>query len=222
LYNYFAYSLHYQPDGWYHVRARAGNAAGWSGWTERRSFLVDRVAPSGSVASSPDTAYSSSFLVTWSPGTDPAPSSGLCKYRVYADTGAGPWITWMLDVDSLSATFTGADSGKTYYFQARAIDCALNAETENLIAECSTYVTYTVEDYEYLPGDVNMYGGTWPPAAIGGDVTYLVNFFRGLPTSYSCLLDGFWCSADANGDCNVIGSDVTKLVNVFRGLTNCE
>jgi len=71
--------------------------------------------------------------------------------------------------------------------------------------------------YAYLPGDVNMAVGAWPPAAIGADVTYLVNFFRGSPSSQSCLLDGFWCSADANGDCNVIGSDVTKLVNFFRG-----
>jgi hypothetical protein len=76
--------------------------------------------------------------------------------------------------------------------------------------------------YEYLPGDVNMYGGTWPPAATGPDVTYLVNFFRGLPTSHSCLLDGFWCSADANGDCNIIGSDVTKRINVARGIGSID
>jgi len=78
--------------------------------------------------------------------------------------------------------------------------------------------------FEYLPGDVNMSGGTWPPAATGPDVTYLVNFFRGLPTSVPCKFDGdlglFWASADANGDCDVIGSDVTKLVNVFRGISN--
>jgi len=72
--------------------------------------------------------------------------------------------------------------------------------------------------YGYLPGDVNMSAGTWPAAATGPDVTYLVNYFRGAPTSHSCLLGGFWCSADANGDCNIIGSDVTKLVNVFRGI----
>ena len=71
--------------------------------------------------------------------------------------------------------------------------------------------------HSYLPGNVNMSAGAWPPAATGPDVTYLVNFFRGVPTSHSCLLDGFWASADANGDCNIIGSDVTKLVNVFRG-----
>jgi len=76
--------------------------------------------------------------------------------------------------------------------------------------------------YEYLPGDVNMSAGSWPPGATGPDVTYLVNFFRGLPTSVPCKFDGdlglFWASADANGDCNIIGSDVTKLVNVFRGI----
>jgi len=76
--------------------------------------------------------------------------------------------------------------------------------------------------YFYLPGDINMAGATWPPAATGPDVTYLVNFFRGVPTSVACKFDGdaglFWASADANGDCNIIGSDVTKMVNVFRGI----
>ena len=72
--------------------------------------------------------------------------------------------------------------------------------------------------YEYLPGDANMYNGVWPPTVIGGDVTYLVNYFRGMLSSHPCLLDGFWASADINGDCNVIGSDVTKLVSFFRGV----
>ena len=76
--------------------------------------------------------------------------------------------------------------------------------------------------YEYIPGDVNMYNGDWPPMAIGGDVTYLVNYFRSVPTSLPCMLDGFWASADVNGDCSVIGSDVTKLVNYFRGIGYLE
>ncbi|MCP4581138.1 MAG: hypothetical protein GY839_05935 [candidate division Zixibacteria bacterium] len=74
------------------------------------------------------------------------------------------------------------------------------------------------EGYEYLPGDANMPNGIWPPSVIGADVTYLVNYFRGI--SVSCLLDGFYASGDANGDCMVIGSDVTKLVTYFRGLTS--
>ena len=76
-----------------------------------------------------------------------------------------------------------------------------------------------IEGYKYLPGDVNMYVGDWPPAARSGDVTYLVNFFRGLSYSHDCKLDGFWASADINGDCDVIGSDVTKLINYLRGQT---
>jgi len=114
------------------------------------------------------------------------------------------------------------DSGTTVNYYVVAID---DHETR---AQSSPY-SYQVEGSEtgfaYLPGDVNMAGGTWPPAATGPDVTYLVNFFRGLPSSLPCRLDEFWASADANGDCNVIGSDVTKLVNVFRGITTisyCE
>ncbi|MCP4580938.1 MAG: hypothetical protein GY839_04930 [candidate division Zixibacteria bacterium] len=68
--------------------------------------------------------------------------------------------------------------------------------------------------YQYLPGDVNMYNGIWPPSVIGGDVTYLVNYFRSL--SERCLIGGFYSSADINGDCLVIGSDVTSLVQYFR------
>ena len=74
----------------------------------------------------------------------------------------------------------------------------------------------------YLLGDVNMYNASWPPAVIGSDVTYLVNFFRGISTSHPCLLDGFWCSADVNGDCRVVGSDVTRLVSYFRGQTELQ
>jgi len=66
----------------------------------------------------------------------------------------------------------------------------------------------------YLPGDVNMALGIWPPTVIGGDVTYLVGYFIG-GGQESCLLDGFWCSADINGDCLIIGGDVTALVGYF-------
>ena len=84
--------------------------------------------------------------------------------------------------------------------------------------------------YEYLPGDVNMSVYTWPPAYLSGDVTYLVNYFRGLPSSVPCKMYNpiaatpdpgpcFFASADVNGSCTLVGADVTKLVNVFRGLT---
>jgi len=74
--------------------------------------------------------------------------------------------------------------------------------------------------YEYLAGDANMAAGLWPPQVIGGDVTYLVGYFRGI--TESCLLDGLFASGDSNGDCSVIGSDVTYLVNYFRGLNDLQ
>jgi hypothetical protein len=70
-------------------------------------------------------------------------------------------------------------------------------------------------DYDYVPGDANMINGIWPPQIIGGDVTFLVSYFRGISTA--CLLDNFFCAADVNGDCQIIGSDVTRLVSYFRG-----
>ena len=76
--------------------------------------------------------------------------------------------------------------------------------------------------YPYLLGDANMYLGMWPPSVIGGDKTYLSNYLTGIPVCLPCLIDGFWASADVNGDCQIIGSDATKLVNYLRGLCDLE
>ena len=62
-----------------------------------------------------------------------------------------------------------------------------------------------------MPGDAN---GDWQ--VIGSDVTFLVNFFRGLVTP-PIEVDGYYPGADANGDCLNIGSDVTYMVSYFRG-----
>ena len=78
-------------------------------------------------------------------------------------------------------------------------------------------MSFSLPSFEYVPGDVNMYSGVWPPAVIGSDVTYLVNYFRGISSAHACLMLGLWPSADVNGDCAAIGSDVTCLVNYFRG-----
>jgi len=69
--------------------------------------------------------------------------------------------------------------------------------------------------YDYIPGDVNGDG-----MVIGGDVTYLVNYFLGNVVPDDDFLfgeDDFWASADVTGDCQVIGGDVTALVNYFLG-----
>jgi hypothetical protein len=70
--------------------------------------------------------------------------------------------------------------------------------------------------YAYVPGDVNMLNGQWRPQIIGGDVTYLVGYFRGLNPPCMIGNPGLFAAADVNGDCQVIGSDVTRLVTYFR------
>jgi len=76
------------------------------------------------------------------------------------------------------------------------------------------------QGYPYLPGDVNMALGIWPPTVIGGDVSYLVGYFIGAGNA-PCNLDDFWASADVSGDCTVIGGDVSALVGYLIG-TNPE
>lgn len=93
-------------------------------------------------------------------------------------------------------------------------------DNDNIIQFSPTFLAGTIEivasGYAYRPGDANMYGGIWPPAVTGGDITFLVNYFRG--QANPCFLDNFYASADANGDCQIISSDVTRLRRFFMGL----
>jgi len=74
-----------------------------------------------------------------------------------------------------------------------------------------TTVTIMVDtSAAYTPGDANGDG-----EVLSSDITYLVNFFRGLGPA-----PGPWLSGDCNGDCLVIGSDVTYLVRFFSGEGN--
>lgn len=72
---------------------------------------------------------------------------------------------------------------------------------------------------DYIPGDINGDG-----RVIGSDVTYGVNYFRGIgphpPDSCFNANSGTWLysAGDVNGDCSFINSDITYLVNFFRGI----
>jgi hypothetical protein len=70
--------------------------------------------------------------------------------------------------------------------------------------------------YKYVPGDANMRNAQWQPQVIGADQTYLVAYLKG--NNNGCLLDGFFATADVNGDCMVSGGDVTKYTRYFKGL----
>ena len=138
-------------------------------------------------------------------------------------TYIAPWLT----IDTNSGTMNPGDPAINIgvSMDATTLDCgeyhgAINFTTNDpVISSFSVPVTFTVCNlgFAYLPGDANMYNGAWPPAVIGSDVTYLVNYFRGLVTNPACLIGGFYCAADVNNSCTVIGSDVTRLVSYFRG-----
>jgi hypothetical protein len=120
-----------------------------------------------------------------------------------------------LSVENDSLVGTAPDNSELSVFNINVSD-GHSSDSQDI-----TLVVYST-GYAYLPGDANMLNGQWPPQVIGGDVTYMVNFFRGIEANQPCFLNGFWASADVNGDCNVIGSDVTRLVNYFRGINNIE
>jgi len=70
--------------------------------------------------------------------------------------------------------------------------------------------------YDYIPGDINNDG-----TVIGGDVSYLVNYFIGMGNPPPFVIEtpegNFYPAADVNGDCRVIGGDVSYLVAYFIG-----
>jgi len=99
-------------------------------------------------------------------------------------------------------------------------------------------------DFAYLAGDANMYNefvnvgnpltGPW---RIGGDVTFLVNFFDLSSGNQPCLMynpsntdnypggpvNGYYfASGDATGEGFVTGGDVTRLVNYFASVPGSE
>jgi hypothetical protein len=112
----------------------------------------------------------------------------LPEGSVFADSGNGvasfEWLPQESDSGAHTASFTALDE----------TDLA-----DTLILE--------IQVINWIRGDANGDG-----QLIGSDVTYLVNYFRGVvPRPYP---DG---RGDANGDGSILGSDVTYLVNYFRG-----
>ncbi len=169
-----------------------------------------------------------SFALWYSNNTGDDPNNDLFKVWISNNNGSnwvlvtmfGPvtvneWLEYSFD----AADYVTPTADVKLRFEASDLNSGSVVEAA---VDAVSITAFECEEpgYAYLPGDVNMYDGTWPPSVVGGDVTYLVNFFRDAPSSVACLMDGFWASADINGDCNVIGGDVTKLVNFFRDQGN--
>ncbi|MCP4581781.1 MAG: hypothetical protein GY839_09185 [candidate division Zixibacteria bacterium] len=196
---------------YWHIRAFDGIV--WSDYTATWDFSAS-VPEVPQLTSPPNGNESSTDPPTFAWQT----ADGATSYTIQVDNNSD-FSSPIIDIGGLSTnSFTpAAPLGEdTYYWHISAEGDFGNS---SFSASFSFTINYGSTSLEYLPGDVNMANGAWPPMVIGGDVTFLVNYFRGMPSSEPCPLSGFWCSSDANGDCLVIGSDVTKLVNYFRGTT---
>ena len=143
----------------------------------------------------------------WAAGGD----SIIALDPLFADDAGGDFhLTW--------ANYPIDDATKSPCIDAGYPDTSLFKDPDITRIDIGAYFyDQTILGFPYVPGDANMYNASWPPAVIGSDVTYLVNYFRGIPSNPACLINGFYCAADVNGSCTVIGSDVTRLVNYFRG-----
>ncbi|MCP4582552.1 MAG: hypothetical protein GY839_13165 [candidate division Zixibacteria bacterium] len=185
----------------------------------------DAKYPAGTANQIASVSLRSSNGPNWATGTIPvdeewrnytisSPHCNAISLIVFDLTDLGQGTTTELWIDNVFSSCGDEDSTSQ----------ELEVFYDTLEIKPDTSATYLPDypAYEYLPGDANMANGVWPPTVIGGDVTYLVNYFRSMPSSQACLLGGFYCSADANGDCAIIGSDVTRLVNYFRGQTTLE
>jgi hypothetical protein len=161
---------------------------------------------------------------------------GITWYDSAGNPDGGHWVTLSGKID-----FGPGQPRGLYYRHDTEQDSAAGTEGDHfswvfvredgfleLFNESSNKIDIVVAesplelDLDYLPGDVNMYNAAFPPSVIGSDATYLINYFRSFETSQPCLLNGFWASADVNGDCSIIGSDVTRLVNYLRGTGSIE
>ena len=85
---------------------------------------------------------------------------------------------------------------------------ALNPGFAGLLGTGRINAMASLMPFGFVPGDVNNSG-----SVEGGDVTYLVRYFKGIgPAPVSPIL-----RADANGDCSVLSADVIYLVSYFKG-----
>jgi hypothetical protein len=183
-------------------------------------FNPDTVAPSVTVLSpngGESWAANSIQTITWN-ASDNIEITSLSIYLSVNGTG-GPF-----------SLISSGEANDGYYFwqvpysptdnayvKIIAYDPAFNHTEDISDAPFSIFMDQT--DCYYVPGDANDDGNV-----IGSDVTYMVNYFRGLGSvpPVSCWNGNseswLYAAADANGDCRVIGSDITFLVTYFRGI----
>ena len=122
----------------YNFRARgvdnAGNIEPFG--LAEATTVVDTLPPTATAAPLPAITNSNSFLVSWS-GSDSG--SGIQYYDVQYRVNNGPWMLWLPQTLSTSATFFGATDG-LYAFEVRAVDNLDQVELFQYVSEAAIIV----------------------------------------------------------------------------------
>lgn len=109
-------------------------------------IALDGTPSTGTLANSPDTSGSTTFLVTWGGTGSDGSGSGLSGvYDVRFQEDGGPWQSWKTNFAGVSDNFTGEDN-KEYGFEAAAYDNVGNREQFVNVAESVTFVDPTFQD----------------------------------------------------------------------------
>jgi len=128
------------------------------------TLRLDDTSPQGSTAGSPAASGSTSFQVSWSPGTDVG--VGVSDtFDVWVKVGEEGWLPWQINYVGRSAVFTDGEDQHTYHFESVGRDWLGNVENRTYAYETSTYVDITLADSiaPAAPIDLQADGGNPSP-----------------------------------------------------------
>jgi len=181
----------------------------------------------------PFTAWDAAYFDV--PCGSPPNPEGWSSQSFFAQmsVSGGPWLNYATPAKAVTFVASVADDPSLIGETAQCISIGVHPDGrplsvgDTLTGDYYPSVEYVSEVFfadirsAYLPGDMNMALGLWPPTVMGGDKTYLIGYFIGMSSNQPCFLNGFWASADVTGDCQVIGGDATRLLCYFIG-GDCE
>jgi hypothetical protein len=124
------YQFQLNEDNLFSIAVTNNSAAAHAGSAGPHLLILDTKNPAQAQMISPvystNVSKTTKFKVSWSAADNSSPSSGVAGYDVRYKVGKkGAWNSWKENTPATSHQFK-ARAGRTYYFQARAIDRAGN------------------------------------------------------------------------------------------------
>jgi len=142
----------------------------------------------------------------------------LTDDRSWINENPGSGTAAPSETDSITITLDASSLDLGTY--AGTITVSSNDPDEgSVLIQVTLVVVEAFPACDYIPGDINGDGNT-----ISSDITYGVNYFRGVgavpPISCWDEVNSAWLyvAGDVNGDCQFIGADITYCVGFFRGI----